>query len=98
MRAAVVTPALKSTAVVHTISPKQKTASKPSKSPKAAEKVRETAKPAKAKKTNGALSSAERRNYVEVAAYYIAQRRGFGGGSELEDWIQAELEVDRLLK
>lgn len=43
------------------------------------------------------LSQEQRRCYVEVAAYYIAERRGFCGGSELDDWVQAESEVDRLL-
>jgi hypothetical protein len=39
----------------------------------------------------------QRRNYVEVAAYYIAERRGFVGGSPAEDWATAEAEIDRLL-
>lgn len=39
----------------------------------------------------------QRRNYIEVAAYYIAERRGFSGGHEAEDWATAELEIDRLL-
>jgi hypothetical protein len=50
-------------------------------------------------KTNGAtVSDQQRRNYIEVAAYFIAEHRGFNGGSELEDWEQAEHEVDRLLR
>ncbi|MFN6960933.1 MAG: DUF2934 domain-containing protein [Rhodocyclaceae bacterium] len=44
------------------------------------------------------LTPEQRRLYVEVAAYYIAERRGFVGGSELEDWLQAEAEIDRLLR
>jgi len=44
------------------------------------------------------LTPEQRRMYVEVAAYYIAERRGFQGGSELEDWVQAEAEIDRLLR
>jgi hypothetical protein len=32
-----------------------------------------------------------------VAAYYIAERRGFVPGNPLEDWVQAEAEIDRLL-
>lgn len=40
----------------------------------------------------------QRRYYVEVAAYYIAERRGFQGGNELDDWVQAEREIDRLLR
>lgn len=39
----------------------------------------------------------QRYHYVEVAAYYIAERRGFDAGSADEDWAQAELEIDRLL-
>lgn len=39
----------------------------------------------------------QRRYYVEVAAYYIAERRGFMGGHEAEDWIAAEIEIDRML-
>jgi hypothetical protein len=39
----------------------------------------------------------QRRYYVEVAAYYIAERRGFMGGHEAEDWIAAEMEIDRML-
>ena len=45
-----------------------------------------------------AISEQQLRNYVEVAAYYIAERRGFQYGSALEDWAQAEREVDRLLR
>lgn len=44
------------------------------------------------------LTAEQRRYYVEIAAYYIAERRGFGGGSQLEDWVQAEAEIDRLLR
>lgn len=44
------------------------------------------------------LTPEQRHSYIEVAAYYIAERRGFRGGSELEDWLQAEAEIDRLLR
>lgn len=39
----------------------------------------------------------QRYHYVEVAAYYIAQRRGFDAGFADEDWALAELEIDNLL-
>lgn len=39
----------------------------------------------------------QRRYYVEVAAYYIAERHGFSTGRELADWTAAEVEIDRLL-
>lgn len=58
-----------------------------------------TVKPVAAKKPAGPkLAPEKRRFYVEVSAYYIAERRGFHGGSQLEDWVQAEAEIDRLLQ
>ncbi|HNQ05183.1 MAG TPA: DUF2934 domain-containing protein [Thiobacillaceae bacterium] len=39
----------------------------------------------------------QRRHYIEVAAYYIAERRGFRYGNPAEDWARAEEEIDRLL-
>jgi hypothetical protein len=30
---------------------------------------------------------------IRVAAYYLAERRGFVNGHELEDWLAAEAEV-----
>ncbi|MFA7271069.1 MAG: DUF2934 domain-containing protein [Sterolibacterium sp.] len=53
-----------------------------------------------AEKNTGMLhpvTSEQRYHYVEVAAYYIAEKRGFDAGSNDEDWAQAELEIDRLL-
>ena len=60
----------------------------------AAEKPK-LAKPA-TKRGNSGVSAERRRNYIEVAAYYIAERRGFGGDA-LADWAAAETEIDRLL-
>jgi hypothetical protein len=42
-------------------------------------------------------NSDQRRYYIEVAAYYIAERRGFMGGHEAEDWTAAENEIDQML-
>ena len=42
-------------------------------------------------------SPEQRRCYVEVAAYFIAERRGFTPGREHEDWVAAEAEIDRML-
>lgn len=39
----------------------------------------------------------QRRNYIEMAAYYIAERRAFAPGNLLDDWVQAEAEIDCLL-
>ena len=35
------------------------------------------------------------RGQVAEAAYFIAEKRGFGPGHEIEDWLAAEAEVDR---
>jgi hypothetical protein len=35
---------------------------------------------------------------IAQAAYLRAERRGFSGGSEVDDWLAAEAEVDALLK
>lgn len=44
-----------------------------------------------------AVSAEQRHNYIEVAAFYVAQRRGFAPGNPVDDWAMAELEVDRLI-
>lgn len=40
----------------------------------------------------------QRRRCVEVAAYFIAEQRGFHGGCDVSDWVQAETEIDRMLR
>jgi hypothetical protein len=42
----------------------------------------------------GTGSSAERRKRISVAAYYNAERRGFRDGGDVDDWLEAEREVD----
>lgn len=44
----------------------------------------------------GPPGGVERRERVATAAYYNAERRGFSGGGELDDWLEAEKQVDRL--
>lgn len=61
-------------------------------------KVAKAAKAAKAGAPQRALAPDQRRYYIEVAAYYIAERRGFHGDSQLDDWVAAEEEIDRLLR
>ena len=38
------------------------------------------------------------REMVAVAAYYRAERRGFAAGDPTADWLEAEAEIDQLLK
>jgi Protein of unknown function (DUF2934) len=44
-----------------------------------------------------ALSAQERERLIAQAAYFRAERRGFAPGGELQDWIEAETEVQRLI-
>ena len=41
-----------------------------------------------------AQTEGQRREAIAVAAYYLAQRRGFEPGHELEDWCAAEAQFD----
>ncbi len=77
--------------------PAAKAKAVPKAAPKSAPKAT-AAKPARsrAKKPAG-VPLEQRRNYIEVAAYHIAERRGFAPGNPLDDWVQAEAEIDRLI-
>jgi len=44
------------------------------------------------------VSSTQRRQMIEEAAYFRAERRGFAGGNPKEDWLEAEAEVDARLR
>lgn len=44
-----------------------------------------------------ALNAEERIRLVAQAAYYRAEKRGFAPGYELQDWVEAEAEVLRLI-
>jgi len=59
-----------------------------------------------ARKASGTTGSAanerawageDRYRMIAEAAYFRAERRGFVSGSELQDWLDAEIEVDELL-
>ncbi|MGO9992268.1 MAG: DUF2934 domain-containing protein [Steroidobacteraceae bacterium] len=39
-----------------------------------------------------------RRQLVAAEAYFLAERRGFTAGRELEDWVAAEMVVDSRLQ
>jgi len=39
-----------------------------------------------------------RRQLVAAEAYFLAERRGFAAGRELEDWVAAEVAVDSRLQ
>ncbi len=63
-----------------------------------AAKPKAPAKPkAKVKVTGTAIDPAQRANYIEVAAFYIAERRGFAPGNTEQDYLDAAAEIDRLI-
>ncbi|HQT25136.1 MAG TPA: DUF2934 domain-containing protein [Burkholderiales bacterium] len=44
------------------------------------------------------VSPESRRRMIEESAYYRSQRRASGdGGDHVEDWLQAEAEIDSML-
>ena len=48
-----------------------------------------------AKERGSAKPTAKERNQmIAVAAYYISQRRSMEPGHELEDWLEAEEQID----
>jgi hypothetical protein len=40
----------------------------------------------------------DRRRLVAAEAYFLAERRGFAAGNEVEDWVAAEAAVDSRLQ
>lgn len=58
----------------------------------------ERAAPSARSSGDGPASNEERARLIAEAAYFRAQARGFAPGHELEDWLQAEAEIDRMLR
>lgn len=48
-------------------------------------------------KADTQLSAEQRQHYIEVAAYHIAEKNEFNCGGDLDNWLAAEAEIDRLL-
>jgi hypothetical protein len=51
-----------------------------------------------ASKRTAAKTTKPRHTMIAEAAYFLAERRGFAPGQELDDWLQAEAEVDVLVE
>jgi len=43
------------------------------------------------------IEAGERQHLIAVAAYYLAERRGFVDGSPHDDWLLAEREIDAMI-
>ena len=79
--------------VNHTPAPR-KAARRSSLSPRAAIHERDANSPS----AGANLLPEQREALVARAAYFIAERRGFAPGNELDDWLQAEAEIEARLK
>jgi hypothetical protein len=66
----------------------------PAKAPKAPKVPGAAAAP---KGAEALLPTFDRLVMVAEAAYYRAERRGFAPGAEMDDWLAAEAEIERLL-
>jgi len=53
--------------------------------------------PAGAAEANPEKASEDRTQRITLAAYYRAEQRGFSPDGELEDWLEAEKQVDAYL-
>ncbi|MBI3902473.1 MAG: DUF2934 domain-containing protein [Nitrosomonadales bacterium] len=43
------------------------------------------------------VSPEDRYHMIATAAYYLAEKRGFAGGYEMNDWISAEAQIDGMI-
>lgn len=80
-----------------TVTPAKAPAAKKTVAAKPKPKTAATATAAKANSRKPVISPEQRANYIEVAAFYIAERRGFAPGNPIDDWVAAEAEIDRLI-
>ena len=85
------TTAAKKKAAKKTTTAKQKTAKKTTAAKKKASNSRKKA-------ANKPISADQRNRMIAEAAYYNAERRGFIGGNDVQDWLDAEAQVDARLK
>ncbi len=76
--------------------PAKKTATAPAKKTTAKAAAPAKSAPRKAAKKTTVLPE-ERYQMIATAAYFLAERRGFSGCYEMEDWITAEVEIDAKL-
>lgn len=53
--------------------------------------------PRTAKSASAPIPPEERRQMIEVCAYFLAQQRGFTPGRDQDDWFEAEARVDQQL-
>lgn len=45
-------------------------------------------------KQKGSINAKQRHEMISEAAYLLAEKRGFHGDSSMDDWLQAEADID----
>ena len=50
------------------------------------------------KTTHETTTAEQRQSMIQTAAYLRAEKRGFQGGNPVQDWVDAEHEIDATLK
>jgi hypothetical protein len=61
------------------------------------EAVKRAAATNKPAKQPAAPSHEERQRWIATAAYHRAEQRGFAPGYEMQDWLDAEADINRLI-
>ena len=46
------------------------------------------------KQVQSVTNGIDRHEMIATAAYYLAERRGFNSGDEIQDWLEAEGQID----
>ena len=59
--------------------------------------TRKSTSPSKPGTSSIDITPEERWKMIAVAAYHKAEKRGFAPGHELQDWAEAEKEIDTLV-
>lgn len=59
--------------------------------------IEESAPAVPTEKERRVITPEERRRLISMAAYYRAQRAGFGKTNPIEDWLLAEREIDAMI-
>ena len=75
---------------------KKKVAKKVIKKPKVAS-VKKTASKTKRKAHTAVVDPTTRQKMIEEMAYFHAQQRNFTAGNSIDDWLSAEIKVDKNL-
>lgn len=90
-------PAAKAGGSAKTAVKKTTTAAKPVAAAKPAAEKKPAARASTARKGKNGVTPEQRYLMICEAAYFKAEQRGFAPESEVQDWLDAESEINRLL-